>query len=118
MAYTICNEWGQPKPLRLIVPNVHGVPEVKAEFTPYWWTCDPCAFQDRRYEIEYSAGQKQPTRFPWYQVVTSDDTPHDVEVKIDYYQQVIAARNALDAASVEYRRLTGCGWSAMPGKVA
>ena len=112
MAYTLCNEYGQCQPLRLIVPNVHGEPELKSEFTPFWWTCDPCNGSERRFAIEYNSAQNEPSYFPWYQVVTSDDGDNDIAVKIAFYRRVIAARNAMDAAAVEYRRLTGCGWSA------
>jgi hypothetical protein len=109
MAYTICDRNGDCRPLRLIVPNVHGVPEVKAEFTPFWWVCDPCNSSEKRYSVEYNSAQETPTYLSWYQVVTTDDSAEDVAVKVAYYARVIAARNALDAASVEYRRLTGCG---------
>src|SRR5271166_4686781 len=109
MAYTLCDRYGDCKPIRIIVPNVAGEPEVKAEFTPCWWTCDPCNTQERRYEVTYRADQEKPQYFPWYQVVTTDDTPKDIESKLAYYRQVLAARKAMDAAAVEYRRLTGCG---------
>jgi hypothetical protein len=114
MAYTICDKYGDCKPLRVLVPNVHGEIEVKAEFTPAWWVCDPCNRSENRYEITYRSDQEKPQYLPWYQVVTTDDTEEDVAVKVKYYQRVIAARNAMDAASAEYRRLTGCGWSACP----
>ena len=114
MGYTICDRDGNCKPLRLIVPNIHGVPEVKAEFTPFWWVCDPCNHSHKRYEVTYNAAQGTPQYLPWHEVVTSDDDAHDIEVKVDFYKRVIAARNAMDAASAEYRRLTGCGWSACP----
>ena len=114
MAYTICDKWGDCTPLRIIVPNVHGVPELKAEFTPHWWVCDPCNRSDNRFEVTYRSDQEKPQSFPWYQVVTTDDGPADIEVKLDYFRRVIAAQRAMDAAAVEYRRLTGCGWSATP----
>lgn len=114
MAYTICNEYGDPKPIRIITPNPAGEPEVKAEFTPFWWVCDPCNPQDKRYEVTYRADQEKPQYLQWFELVTSDDTEHDITEKIAHYKRVIAARKALDAAAVEYRRLTNCGWSVMP----
>ena len=114
MAYTICDKHGDCKPLRIIVPNVHGEPVVKDAFTPFWWVCDPCNRQDRRYEVFYRADQEQPQHFSWYQIVTTDDTPTDIAVKLDYYRRVLAAQKAMNEAAAEYRRLTGCGWSATP----
>lgn len=114
MGYTLCDRNGNCKPLRLIVPNVHGVPEAKGEFTPFWWVCDPCNLSDKRFEVIYRADQDQPQYFSWYQVATSEDTPEDLAEKISYYQRVLAAQNAMNAAADEYRRLTGCGWSATP----
>lgn len=111
MAYTICDQHGDPRPIRLIVPNAKDEPQVKDAFTPCWWVCDPCNRSERRFEVTYRSDQEQPQYFSWYQVVTTDDTPEDIEVKLAYYRRVIAARNALDVASAEYRRLTGCGWS-------
>jgi hypothetical protein len=97
--------------LRIIAPNAAGVPELKAEFTPAWWVCDPCNRSERRYEVTYrSDGEGQ--YFPWYQIVTTDDTGADITLKLDYYREVIAAQRAMTAAAAEYQRLTGCGWSA------
>jgi hypothetical protein len=112
MAYTICDKWGDCTPLRVIVPNVHGVPELKAEFKPAWWVCDPYR-SERRFEVTHRNDQ-EPQYLAWYQVVTSDDTPEDVAVKLEHYKRVIAAGRAMDAAAQEYRRLTECGWSCMP----
>lgn len=114
MAYTICDKYGDCKPIRIITPNVHGEPEVREEFKPSWWSCDPCNRSEQRYEVTYRSDQEQPQYFPWYQIVTTEDGPDDIAIKLDYYRRVIAARNAMDAASIEYRRLTGCGWSACP----
>ena len=114
MAYTICDQDGECKPLRCIVPNVHGEPELKAEFTPYWWVCDPCNRSENRYEVTYNAGQEKPQTFAWYQLVTTDDSENDIAEKIHFYKRVLKAREAMDSASAEYRRLTGCGWSACP----
>ncbi len=114
MAYTICDQWGDCKPLRIIVPNVHGEPGLKAEFTPEWWACDPCNRPEQRFEVTYQSGQAKPAYFAWYQVVTTDDTPEDVALKLDYYKRVLAAQDAMNAAAAEYRRLTGCGWSSTP----
>lgn len=106
MAYTICNQYGQPKPIRIIFPNQAGEPELKAEFTPCWWVCDPCNPSDKRYEITYRADQETPQYAQWFEIVLSDDSEHDIAVKIEHYKRVIAARKSLDAAAVEYRRLT------------
>lgn len=114
MAYTLCDAGGTCKPLRIIVPDVHGNPEVKQAFIPHWWVCDPCNRQDQRYEVTYREEQAQPAHFAWYQIATTDDTAEDIEVKIDFYKRVLAARVAMDDASREYRRLTGCGWSTTP----
>ena len=113
MAYTLCDQYGDCKPLRILAPNIQGEIEVKAEFTPHWWVCDPCNQQERRFEITYQEGG-QPQYLPWYQVVLSDDTAEDVKCKVEFYKRVIAARSAMDSAAAEYRRLTGCGWSACP----
>ena len=114
MGYTICDMNGDPKPLRIIAPNVHGVPEAKAAFTPFWWTCDPCNVQERRFEVTYRADQEHCQYFAWYQIATSDDSSDDIAAKVYYYQRVIDAQNAMNQAAAEYRRLTGCGWSATP----
>ena len=111
MAYTLLARAGQCQPLRLIVPDVHGTPEVKAEFTPHWWVCDPCNPSDRRYEVTYREGQPTPTCFAWFQVVLTEDTVESIQVKLDHYRRVLEARAAVDDAAREYRRLTGCGWS-------
>ena len=111
MGYTICDKWGDCKPLRMITVNVHGVPEVKAEFTPFWWTCDACNMPDKRYAIEYSSNQDKPSYFQWFEVVTTDDDESDIKIKVEYYKRVLTARKALDEAGAEYRRLVGCGWS-------
>ena len=114
MGYTICDRNGDCKPLRVIAPNIHGVPELKAEFTPFWWICDACNRPERRFEITFRSDQEQPQYLSWYQVVTTEDAPSDIACKIDFYRRVLAAQHAMDAASQEYRRLTGCGWSATP----
>ena len=114
MAYTLIDRDGGCQPLRIIVPNVHGTPELKDAFRPHWWVCDPCNATDKRYEVTYRASQEKPQYFSWYQVVTTDDKPEDVEVKLDFYRRVLQARVAMDEAAREYRRLTGCGWSAIP----
>lgn len=106
MAYTICDQSGQPKPIRMLMTK-GDEPKLGEAFTPYWWTCDPCNPSSRRYEIEYRAEQAKPTGFPWYQVVTSDDDEADIALKIDHYRKVIAAQRALEAARVEYERLNG-----------
>ncbi len=117
MAYTICDRNGDCKPIRIITPDIHGEPQVKAEFTPSWWVCDPCNRQEQRFEVTYRSDLK-PQYFSWYQIVTSDDTPEDIAVKVAYYRRVIAAQNAMNEAASEYRRLTGCGWSATPSAVS
>jgi hypothetical protein len=114
MAYTLLDHAGRCQPLQLIVPDVHGTPEVKDAFQPHWWVCDPCNPSDRRYEVTYREGQPTPTCFPWYQVVLSEDTPDSIRVKLDHYRRVLEARAAMDDAAREYRRLTGCGWSVTP----
>jgi len=114
MAYTLLDRDGDCQPIRLIVPDAKGVPALKDAFTPHWWVCDPCNRSSERYEVTYREGQAKPTCLAWYEVVTTDDTPDDVAVKLDFYRRVLAAREAMDAASIEYRRLTGCGWSATP----
>ena len=114
MAYTLCDANGDCLPLRIITPDVHGTPEVKAAFTPHWWACDPCNRSAQRYEVTYHAGQETPTYFAWYELVLPDESPEDIAVKVEHYRLVIAARDAMDDAAHEYRRLTGCGWSAMP----
>ena len=74
MAYTICDDVGNPKPLRLIVTDMHDKPKLGAAFRPYWWTCDPCNPSRARYEVEFRCDQDKPTEYPWYQVVTTDDS--------------------------------------------
>ena len=107
MSYTICDQYGNPKPLRLLLTNASDGVRVGKEFTPYWWSCDPCASSAERYQIEYHADQAKPTGHAWYQVVTSDDTQGDIDLKIEHYVKVIAAKKAKDAADLEYRRLNG-----------
>lgn len=115
MAYTLLDANRQCQPLRLIVPDATGAPVLKQdEFRPHWWVCDPCNPSDKRYEVTYREGQPSPTCFAWYQVVTTDDAPHDVEVKLEHYRRVLEARGRMDDAAREYRRLTGCGWSVTP----
>ena len=107
MAYTICDSYGMPKPIRLLLTNAADVPYAGQPFTPYWWTCDPCNPASMRYEIEHQAGQSKPTGYRWFEVITSDDTDADVALKIAHYAKVIAANKALDAARIEYERLNG-----------
>jgi hypothetical protein len=114
MAYTLLDAAGRCQPLRLIVPDAGGTPQVKAAFVPHWWVCDPCNPSPKRYEVTYREGQPTPTTFAWYEVVLTDDTEHDIHVKVEHYTRVLAARGAMDDASREYRRLTGCGWSVTP----
>ncbi|HXA24404.1 MAG TPA: hypothetical protein VNW90_19125 [Acetobacteraceae bacterium] len=114
MAYTLTDRTGGCQPLRLIVPDATGEPVVKVAFWPHWWVCDPCNPSAARYEVMYREGQPTPTTFAWYEVVTTEDTDHDVDVKVDHYRRVLASRAAMDDASREYRRLTGCGWSVTP----
>jgi hypothetical protein len=111
MAYTICDKQGNPTPLRMITPNIHGEPELKAVFTPHWWECDPCNKSAERFAVTYRANQSQPTYFAWYQLVTTDDSDSDVAEKLAHYKRVLAAQSAMNQASAEYRRLTGYGWS-------
>lgn len=107
MAYTICDQFGQPKPLRLLITRGEDVPELGQPFTPYWWACEPCNPSASRYEIEYRTGQEKPTGYPWYQVVTSEDGDADIALKLEHYRKVIIARKALEAAHREYDRLNG-----------
>jgi hypothetical protein len=106
MAYTICNWAGQPKPIRLLLTDVNDVPRLGEEFTPFWWVCDPCNPHSSRYEVTHGNGY-QPQGYPWYQVVTSDDTADDVQLKLDHYAKVIEAKKALELARRDYERLNG-----------
>ena len=38
-------------------------------------------------------------------VVTTEDTAEDLALKVGHYRKVIAARRAVEAAELEYRRL-------------
>ena len=107
MAYTLCEQWGDPKPLRVIVKDATETPKLGEEFRPYWWVCDPCNRSGERYEIEFRANQAKPTGYAWYQVVTTDDSEDDIRLKLEHYGKVIAARKAADAAQREYERLNG-----------
>ena len=106
MAYTICDQYGSPKPIRLLLTNHEDVVRIGAAFEPYWWVCDPCNPSKSRYEITHRLEGK-PQGYPWYQVVTSDDSDADIAMKIAHYGKVIAARKAADAAQREYERLNG-----------
>jgi hypothetical protein len=109
MAYTICDNYGQPKPIRLILKNAQeDKPYLGKEFTPYWWACDPCARPAERFQVEHRCDQAKPTGYAWYQVITSDDEQKDIEFKLEHYGKVIAARKAADVALAEYKRLNGC----------
>lgn len=107
MAYTICDEVGNPRPIRLLMTTVSDEPKLGAEVRPYWWVCDPCNRSKDRYEITWRADQEKPTGYPWYQVVTSDDVPDDIEMKIQHYKAVIAAGKRMDEARREFERLNG-----------
>jgi len=107
MAYTICTEYGDPKPLQMLITNAHDAIRVGEAFTPFWWVCDPCNPSSSRYEVSFRADQDKPTGFHWYQVVTSDDSPADVTFKLAHYAKVIEARKAMDEARREWERLNG-----------
>ena len=109
MAYTLCTQYGDPQPIRMITVNGDGEPEIKAEFTPSWWTCDPCNMPDKRFEVTYRTDSK-PQYFHWYEIVTSDDDERTISCKLSYYREVLDARKALDEARAEFHRLTG-SWS-------
>src|SRR5437868_7094828 len=98
MAYTICDQYGGPKPIRLIMADVNDKPRLGAEFTPCWWVCDPCNPTRTRYEVFHRSTEDKPVGYPWYQVVTSDDTQSDIDMKLAHYGKVIEARRAADAA--------------------
>jgi hypothetical protein len=106
MAYTICDQYGAPKPLRLVMAHQDGSTYIGKEFEPVWWVCDPCNPSSRRFEITFrSDGQAQ--GFPWYQVITSDDSSADEVLKVSHYARVIEAKRVADAAMAEYKRLNG-----------
>lgn len=104
MAYTICDQGGNPKPIRLLVTK-GDEPVVGGEFRPYWWVCDPCNPSASRYEVEHNADQAKPTEYAWYQVITSEDGEEDIALKVGHYRKVIMARRAVEEAEREYRRL-------------
>lgn len=107
MAYTICDHYGGPKPIRLLLTDAKDQVRLGAEFTPCWWVCDPCNPPKARYEIFHRSTEDKPVGYPWYQVVTSDDGPEDIAEKIEHYGRVIEARKAADIAQREYERLNG-----------
>ena len=107
MAYTICDQYGEPRPIRLLLTNAQDVPRLGEAFTPYWWVCDPCNGASNRFEVYHRSDVEKPTGYAWYQVVTSDDTDADIRMKLEHYGKVIAARRAMEAARVEYERLNG-----------
>lgn len=104
MAYTICDQFGEPKPLRLLLTNVNDTPRLGEPFTPFWWVCDPCNAARERYMITFRVDD-QPQGYAWYQVITSDDSAEDIEIKKRHYATVIEARKAADAAQREWERL-------------
>jgi hypothetical protein len=105
MAYTICNEYGDPKPLRLLVTSRNDVVTVAEPFTPFWWVCDPCNRSSERIEITFQDGYA-PQKYHWYEVVLSDDSDDDIRAKVEHYA-VIEAAKKLEAARREYARLNG-----------
>lgn len=105
MAYTICDEYGYPLPIRILMPRPDETIKIGEQFTPYWWVCDPCNPSSRRFEITYRADQEQPTPFHWYEIVTSDDDEDDIRLKVKHYERVIQARKAMEEARREWERL-------------
>lgn len=106
MGYTICDNWGNPKPIRLLLTDVNNKPKLGGEFTPFWWVCDPCNPSKARYEVTYREGY-QPQPFRWFEIVTSDDSEDDIALKLDHYERVLQAQKALEAARREFERLNG-----------
>lgn len=104
--YTICDNWGNPKPIRLLLTDVNNKPKLGGEFTPFWWVCDPCNPSKARYEITHGA-DREPQGYYWYQVVTTEDTEPDIALKLAHYERVIQAQKALEAARREFERLNG-----------
>lgn len=94
MAYAICDQLGIPRPIRLLMVKNENI-EIGEPFTPHWWVCDPCNPAASRYEVMHRANQEKPTGYPWYQVITWDDTDADVECKVNHYRAILRAHRAL-----------------------
>jgi hypothetical protein len=107
MAYTICDQYGGPKPIRLLLTTSDDEPKLGQPFTPYWWSCDPCNPASSRYEVTHRVDQQKPTGYAWFQVVTSDDTEEDILAKKNHYYSVIQAGRKLEEARREWERLNG-----------
>ena len=107
MAYTICDKYGAPMPIRILTVDAQDKPRLAQEFTPAWWVCDPCNGSNSRYEITFRSDQDKPTGYPWYQIIVSDDTQSDIDMKLAHYSSVIEARKAMEAARREFERLNG-----------
>ena len=110
MAYAYLDENGLHQPIRLIVEDtgpgylLNGKVRVCDPLPAGTeWVCDPCNSSNERYEVRFSATQVG--YYPWYRVVTHDDGPDEIRVKVEHFEKVIAARIAVEKAKREYEKV-------------
>lgn len=104
MAYTVCNQFGEPNPIRLVSAHADGSIFVGAAFTPVWWSCDPCNHSSERYVVDFG---RHTQKYHWYEVLLSDDDERTVKVKTDFALAVARAFERVEQARREYRKLVG-----------
>ena len=106
MGYTILDENGEPKALRMLGKDYGGTEKFyfKQPFTATSWRCEPCNTPDKRYHIVFDNGVE--VDYAWYQVVVADEyDANDESVKIAYAEKVEAAYETMQKATSAYNRL-------------
>lgn len=104
MGYTVCDSYGEPKPIRLVMAHVDGSIHIGGSFIPVWWTCDPCNHSSKRYEVDFG---RHTQHYSWYEVIQADDDEKAIKVKTDFALSVAQASERLEQARREYRKLVG-----------
>ena len=106
MGYTILDENGEPKALRMLGKDYGGTEKFyfKQPFTATSWKCEPCNTPDKRYHVVFQTDLE--VDLAWYQIVIDgEDNANDEAVKIAYAEKVEAAYEAMQKATSAYNRL-------------
>lgn len=112
MAYSLRDEWGNARPIRLIADRqtdrlgTFHMFQICDEVEPFDWTVDPCARQHQRIEIVWRANSA-PQYHYWYEVILPDDTIQDIDCKLRAYAAVKTARLNYERARDAYTHVLG-----------
>jgi len=103
MGYSIRDsETGLSVPV--VLTSYYAQDDTAPSWVPEYWHCDPSAPSSRRYTVKHTCGE---IIYPWYElIIVGYDDARTIASKVDYWQRVQAAQDALNVAQRAYNDLT------------